>query len=97
MRIEISVSVLLHCGLTWLTNITLPHPLQKHPYAILCLKGGEGGGGGHTVSNRGYSHFCNLNIVVGLHKNRLPKGGGGGGVTGTPGNSRESRNHTVLR
>ena len=33
--------------------------------------------GGHTVSNRGYSHFCNLNIVGCLHKKRLTKGGHG--------------------
>ena len=35
-----------------------------------------GGGGGHTVSNRGYSSFRNLNIV-GLRKKRLTKGGRG--------------------
>ena len=37
--------------------------------------------GGHTVSNRGYSRFRNLNIVGCLSKKRLTKGG----VTGTPG------------
>ena len=40
--------------------------------------------GGHTLSNRGYSRFRNLNIVGCLSKKRLTKGGGGG-VTGTPG------------
>ena len=35
--------------------------------------------GGHTVSNRGYSRFRNLNIVGCLSKKRLTKGGGGGG------------------
>ena len=33
---------------------------------------------GHTVSNRGYSRFRNLNIVGCLRKKRLTKGGGGG-------------------
>ena len=33
------------------------------------------GGGGHTVSNRGYSRFRNLNIVGCLSKKRLTKGG----------------------
>ena len=35
------------------------------------------GGGGHTVSNRGYSRFRNLNIVGCLRKKRLTKGGHG--------------------
>ena len=35
-------------------------------------------GEGHTVSNRGYSRFRNLNIVGCLSKKRLTKGGGGG-------------------
>ena len=43
---------------------------------------GGGGEGGHTVSNRGYPRFRNLNIVGCLHKKRLTRGGG---VTGTPG------------
>ena len=33
--------------------------------------------GGHTVSNRGYSRFRNLNIVGCLLKNRLKRGGHG--------------------
>ena len=33
---------------------------------------------GHTVSNRGYSRFRNLNIVGCLSKKRLTKEGGGG-------------------
>ena len=41
----------------------------------------KGGGGGHTVSNRGYSHFHNLNIVGCLRKKKAYKGG----VTETPG------------
>ena len=40
--------------------------------------------GGHTVSNRGYSRFCNLIIVGCLHKKRLTKGGGGHGHPRTP-------------
>ena len=39
--------------------------------------------GGHTLSNRVYLRFRNLNIVGCLSKKRLTKGGGGG-VTGTP-------------
>ena len=35
--------------------------------------------GGHTVSNRGYSRFCYLNIVGCLSRKRLTKGGGKGG------------------
>ena len=37
-----------------------------------------GGGGGHTLSNRVYSRFRNLNIVGCLSKKRLTRGGGGG-------------------
>ena len=37
--------------------------------------------GGHTLSNRGYSRFRNLNIVGCLNIKRLYKGG----LTGTPG------------
>ena len=35
----------------------------------------EGGGGGHTVSNRGYSRFRNLNIGGCLRKKRFTNGG----------------------
>ena len=35
----------------------------------------KGGGGGYTVSNRGYSRFRNLNIVGCLSKKRLTEGG----------------------
>ena len=34
-----------------------------------------GGGGGHTLSNRVYSRFRNLNIVGCLSEKRLTKGG----------------------
>ena len=45
----------------------------------------KGGGGGHTESCRGYSPDCHLNIVGCLLTRRLTKGGGGVGVTCTPG------------
>ena len=45
----------------------------------------QGGGGGHTLSNRVYSRFRNLNIVGCLSKKRLTRGGGHGHPRTPPG------------